>query len=202
MLYIMVQRRRSYLRVGTWNIEGLTSDKINDTQFLDIVSEFSILCLVETWSSGDNHLNIPGFEFLCSTTRRRHKNARHNSGGIAVYVENTILKGINKIKNTHSGIQWIKLNKDFFSLERDLYLASVYISPERTTGDVPDIDSVYASLLEGIQIYSQHGDVLVQGDFNAYTGTDPDYIVSDETQYPKMEDHYFVDQPVLRNNLD
>ena len=28
--------------------------------------------------------------------------------------------------------------------------------------------SVYASLLENIQYYNQHGDVLLQGDFNAY----------------------------------
>ena len=195
-------KQRFSLRIGSWNIEGLTSDKINDTQFLDIVSDFSILCLVETWSSGDTHLNIPGYAFLCSTTRMKHKNARRHSGGIAVYVKNTISKGISKLRNTHCDIQWIKLEKAFFSLERDLYLASVYISPEHTTGDVPDTDSVYTSSLEGIQMYNQYGDLLIQGDFNAYTNTAPDYIVSDENQYPKMEECYFVDQPILRNNLD
>ena len=65
-------KQSSDLKIATWNIEGLTSDKINDSQFLNIVSGFSILCLVhvETWSSGDNHLNIPGSVLLCSSCRK------------------------------------------------------------------------------------------------------------------------------------
>ena len=65
-------KQSSDLKIATWNIEGLNSDKINDSQFLNIVSGFSILCLVETWSSGDNHLNIPGYVLLCSSCRKKN----------------------------------------------------------------------------------------------------------------------------------
>ena len=41
--------------------------------------------------------------------------------------KNTVSKGVSKLRNAHSDIQWIKLDKSFFSLEKDLYLASVYI---------------------------------------------------------------------------
>ena len=41
--------------------------------------------------------------------------------------ENTVSKGVIKLRNAHSDIQWIKLDKSFFSLKKDLYLASVYI---------------------------------------------------------------------------
>ena len=71
-----------------------------------------------------------------------------------------------------------------------------------TTGDVPDTESVYASLLENIQYYNQHGDVLLQGDFNAYTNVFPDYIISDKNQYPETDDHYLADSAIPRNNMD
>ena len=35
------------LKIGIWNIEGLTTDKISDTQFMNVVSELDIVCLLK-----------------------------------------------------------------------------------------------------------------------------------------------------------
>ena len=67
---------------------------------------------------------------------------------------------------------------------------------------MPDTESVYASLLENIQYYNQHGDVLLQGDFNAFTNVCLDYFISDENQYPEMDDHYLADSAIPRNDMD
>ena len=46
------------------------------------------------------------------------------------------------------------------------------------------------------------GDLLIQGDFNAYTNICSDYIELDDTQYPKMDDCYSADLNTPRNNID
>ena len=91
-----------------------------------------------------------------------------------------------------------KLNKDFFRLQKDLFLATVYVSPENSSGNVPDLESVYATLLDNVQYYrksglkiifvmnfsvkrSRMGDNFIQGDFNAYTNICSDYIELDDT---------------------
>ena len=91
----------------------------------------------------------------------------------------------------------------YFHLKKDIYLASVYISPEHTSGNVPDIDSVYSQLLQDIEVYSKYGDIVIQGDFNAYTSTEPDYIMADEITFANYSDnHYVSDTNLPRNNLD
>ena len=94
------------LKIGMWNIEGLKTDKISDTQFMNVVSQLDIVSLVETWSNGD-HLNIPGHVLVSSTYRKKHKNARRHSGGISVYVKPNIHKGVFTLKNGHTDIQWV-----------------------------------------------------------------------------------------------
>ena len=44
--------------------------------------------------------------------------------------------------------------------------------------------------------YSSQGDIIIQGDFNAYTNTKPDFVFNDDTEYPNPEDlNYFLDSP-------
>ena len=189
------------LKIGMWNIEGLTTDKISDTQSMNVVSQLDIVSLVETWSNGD-HLNIPGHVLVSSTYRKKHKNARRHSGGISVYVKPNIHKGVYTLKNEHTDIQWVRLDKHFFKLQKDIYLATVYISPQKSPGDVPDLESIYAALLDNIQNFCRLGDIFIHGDFNAYTNTNSDYIESDDTQYPQMEDNCSTDLISPRNNMD
>jgi hypothetical protein len=54
-----------------------------------------------------------------------------------------------------------------------------------------------------IEFYSQLGEVVVQGDFNAYTGSIPDFVLSDNSPYPNSDDpNYFIDSCIPRNNFD
>ena len=107
--------------------------------------------MVETWSNGDNQFHISGYVKVSGSSRKKHEKARRNSGRISIYAKSTIRKGVSKMKNEHIDIQWIKLNKDFFRLQRTLFLATVYVSPENSSGKVPDLESVYATLLDNVQ---------------------------------------------------
>ena len=55
-----------------WNIEGFSTCKQNDSNFLQIVSNFHILGLVETWLENDNKCNdLPGFDLIVAKTRKK-----------------------------------------------------------------------------------------------------------------------------------
>jgi hypothetical protein len=78
----------------------------------------------------------------------------------------------------------------------------VYFSPENSSGASDKINDLYSKLLN-IEFYSQLGEVVVQGDFNAYTGSTPDFVLSDNSPYPNSDDpNYFIDSCILRNSLD
>ena len=60
------------LKTAVWNIEGLTTDKINDPHFNKIISQFQIISFIETWTNDVdvNEISIPGFCFVDSNNRR------------------------------------------------------------------------------------------------------------------------------------
>lgn len=128
------------LKSAVWNIEGLSLDKIKDPHFINTISKFHMISFVETWTNdNDNEIKIPGFHFVDSSNRNKHKKARHNSGGINIFVQNSISKGIKKLPKSHSDILWIKMDRTFFKLNKDIYVATIYISPEHSSSNVDGI---------------------------------------------------------------
>ena len=97
-------------------------------------------------------------------------------------MKNNIAKGVRKISKPHSDIIWIKLDRNFFNIEKDVYLATVYVSPVNSHGNVQNVDMLYEQLLSDVVKYSSLGHIVLQGDFNAYTC--PDYIIDDESKHP------------------
>ena len=193
------------LNFAMWNIEGLTSVKCTDPHFLSYVSNFDILSFVETWSSDhDVAANLPGFQLVDSRNRQKHKKARRNSGGIKVFVKNAIFKGVEKL-STHSpnpDIIWVKFDQKFFNMDKDIYMAIVYVSPENKNTNTQNLETLYSNLLASIVKYSNLGHIIVQGDFNAYTNTSPDFVCHDDPGHIILDDHYTFDTCLPRNNVD
>ena len=125
-------------------------------------NNFHILGLVETWLENDNKcIDLPGFDFIVAKTRKKDKKARRNSGGVSIYAKSFISKGITKLKTNHSDVCWIKLERHFFGLQRDIYLAIIYLSPESASCSANNIEMFYSNLLEGIVEYSKTGDIII-----------------------------------------
>jgi hypothetical protein len=163
-----------------------------------------MISFVETWTNdNDNEIKIPGFHFVDGSNRKRHKKARRNSGGINIFVQNSISKGIKKLPKSHSDILWIKMDRTFFKLNKDIYVATIYISPEHSSSNVDGIEPIYEQLIADVVKFSSLGHFIVQGDFNAYTNTKQDFVSYDDSGRSKPEDdHYISDQNLPRNNLD
>ena len=76
---------------------------------------------------------------------------------------------------------WLKLDKNFFGTEFDLYLAVIYIKPKTLTFDPED---TFLKLKLDVAKFSASGKVILTGDFNGRTGNLPDFIINDNT-FPK-----------------
>ena len=107
------------------------------------------------------------------------------------------------MSSRHRYIVWIKLDSKFFSLNRDVFIAVVYFSPENSSSCTEDTNAIYSGIRRNIEHYSQLGDIVIQGDFNAYTNTVPDVVISDNTEFPRpIDNEYSNDFHISRNNLD
>ena len=77
-----------------------------------------------------------------------------------LFMPNQVFKKcVSTMKNEHTDIQWIKLNKHFFRLQNDLFLATVYISPENSPENVLDYCT---TSLDNVQYFRQMGDIFIQ----------------------------------------
>ena len=187
-----------------WNIHGFSLNKATDADFLEAICNIDVLSLVETWCGGDNpQIDVPEFSCITSSTRNKHKKARRFSGGISIYVRNNLKTGVSKLPFSNPDIVWVKLLKSFFNFKKDVFLGIIYFSPEGSTGNNEDLNVLYSKLLSDIEIYSSQGDIVIQGDFNAYTNLNPDYVTYDESEHPNSDDQFYIyDSPSPRNNMD
>ena len=100
-------------------------------------------------------------------------------------------------------IVMFKLDSLFFNLEKPLYIASVYIPPNR--GSTFN-NEFYSKLLNDILHYNNLGNIILTGDFNARTGTLLNYVFHDDNSidknYCQTPENYIHDQADLRNNID
>ena len=67
---------------------------LEDTDFLNFLCSYSIVFLYESWTQKKSDVNINGYK--CFNFYRKFQNRRANrcSGGIVIYVKDTISDGI------------------------------------------------------------------------------------------------------------
>ena len=97
----------SNLSITSWNIHGIFSNihgfrynKLHSPHFWDVIGDVKLFALIETHhvSTEIDQIQIEGFK--CSNVcRKRKSGAGRNSGGLAVYVSNSLVQGVGK--NTH-----------------------------------------------------------------------------------------------------
>lgn len=185
------------LKIGCWNIQGLQNkdvDKTRDQSFIDQIRGYDIVALTETHTVEGQTENIEVKDYdIYAIHRPKHIKATHGSGGIMLLIRSGLRDGIKIIPCQSKDYVWVKLDKEFFSLEDDIYLCAVYSPPP---------DSAYSKrldtdILEQIEIdtykYKKCGQVILIGDFNARTGTAPDYIIHDNDNYIPLDEKYPID---------
>ena len=200
------------LPIVSWNIHGIFSrhsgfryNKLYSPLFQSAVGNAKIFGLVETHhvAADIDQLQLTGYK--CHNVCRKKRRQGRNSGGIAVYVHETILKGVQKIPSTGSENLLIKLKQNFFGLKKDLIVCFSYCVPENSSYQVREQLDIYGDLELKLSSVGQHVDKICFGDFNARTGQNLDLLDSeDNTDIPIPLDIYEIDcmRHLPRQNLD
>ena len=146
------------------------SNKLNDPDFINLISKYDISCLCETWLAKDFKFNLAGFKCFQFQRKVRHRKAKRESGGTCILVKNNLLDGIKIIGSDTDDIVWFQLKANYFSFDCDIYVASVYICPESSTRNATMNLHIFDELQRQVESYSTRGQVILCGDFNARTG--------------------------------
>ena len=177
-----------HLSIITWNVQTLYEKgafgndhcKLKNSEVRRILDGYDIVCLIETHIDRIPDEDIlPGYKVFHSFRSRKHHRARRISGGMAVAVRNNLFKGITRVHSSSDDTIWLKLDKKFFNMSKDIYLGAVYLVPEGSSYlNWTNVDPF--SLLEfDISRYREMGQILLTGDFNSRTSDLKDYIESE-----------------------
>ena len=173
----------TFLNLGVWNIHGLFTVtnsfkmcKIMDPEFNNRLKLFDILCLqeIQCGPKDTQPLQLQGYR-LFSFHRNISSNNRY-FGGSLIMIRNEIRNGIKFINNPTADKIWVKLKKDFFNLEKYIFVSFSYATPE-TSPYTKNLDyDIFQKLESEITTLMNDGNVILAGDMNAKTGTANDYV--------------------------
>ena len=94
-------------------------------------------------------------------------------------------------------IVWLKINKENAKLANDIYIGTLYLSPHK--GKITESEKIKNLAEDIIYFKGKGGDIILQGDFNARTSNNTDFVESD-----KFDTETEIQQPhiIPRNSKD
>jgi hypothetical protein len=191
-----------------WNVNGmfnksLNYQKMNDDLFINEVKNHDIIALVETQTGPDDHIILEGFYPAIKADRPKPKGAPRHFGGIAVLVKQELRKGIKFLEHRTQDYIWLKLCKEFFHLNNDIFVCVAYIPPCNSQYLNKFGDNILNYIQEDCAKYSRVGEIVLTGDLNARTGIKPDFVVGDNDKNVPLDLNYIMDKNMpVRNSFD
>ena len=190
------------LSVLSWNINGLTSAKFEDADLINLLNKYDIIFLYESWLNKHHQFVLNGFTEHSFCRKFQNKKANRCSGGIIVYIKDNIKEGVSLVRNRYDTIIWLKLNKRYFDMCNDIFIAGAYMWVENSpASNIVNVD-LFDILQNDINDFSEHGSVFLCGDFNARVGNKCDYIVNDRLIQDLDEIDYHPDVSLYRGTQD
>jgi len=159
---------------GAWNVHGLGS-KLEDIDFVSYVNKFDFFSLLETWSTENTKINIPGYSYF-HQCRQKNKRAKRSSGGIIFFYKTEYRNYVKKAQSKSTDVLWVQIDRKLLGLPKDLFICSAYISPSTSTTHKYAENHTLEILESEISRYSSDGFILLGGDLNARLGDLRDYV--------------------------
>ena len=185
----------SEIRIGSWNINSIWKNinsfrynKIDNPDFIKVIKKKKIFCLIETHHTADESdaLYIEGYKcFSLCRPKPKNKKRYKPSGGLAAYVDNSLLCGVEKISIAGSESIILKLKKEFFGLFNDVYLCFAYCVPANSSILSCDFmpEDIFEDLTNKLAQCHPYGDIILMGDLNARSETWPDFIIDENNDH-------------------
>ena len=197
---------RANISFCVWNVGGLVSksyNKVNDENFIKEIRDYDIVLLTETHLGYNSQVNIENFKYF-PVCRPQSANTRFY-GGLGILIKNSIRQGVKILTNTNKDYQWLKLDKSFFNFMKDIFLCLAYIIPSNSSYAKQSSEDILDSIEKDIIYkYKKDGDIILCGDFNARSGSEPDFIQNDNygIHIPVHDDYECDVIQELRNSYD
>ncbi len=136
----MSQKGTGILKIGSQNIQGAITKKLDFSDVDSIIREHDIFCFQETWLICSKIMSVQGYQILRSD-RGKFKKKNTGLGGVCIIYRSELKKGIKKITIKNKDYLWARLDEKSFGLKNDIYLCNAYIPPENSElHKQPDID--------------------------------------------------------------
>ena len=152
-------------------------------------------------------MTFPDFKVLSLSRDNRNINAKRNSGGIAIYIREKYFTPNMLFKSDSDDILWIKFDGKLFEITSDVFLCFGYITPSDSSREALIETSVFDRISDHIIEISgeTHNNyhLIVCGDLNCRSGTEPDYVMYDKPDnMPVLPEDYESDVPLDRFSQD
>lgn len=149
------------LSIGTWNVEGLNSErKQHEIGNMLRDNGLHIVAVQESHEHATSVVAVPGFRWFGRPRKGRSK------GGVGFLVSLALIPEIEICEDcSHPESVWLKVHGH--RGQRDLYIGCVYMPPSPATTE----ENNYNFLLDDVAGYQGKGRVMVLGDLNARVGS-------------------------------
>ena len=142
-------------------------------------------------------MDEPRFFRVQMTTQRRtlsNKRAKRRSGGLLCCIKDDILDAIQQVNGIAKNEDrlWLKLNSSYIGFSCDLFLYFTYITPATSTSPSAR-ENIWQLLNTEVARFSVLGDIMLTGDFNAWTGVSLDYNEHDSSTFVPLPSDYRTD---------
>ena len=153
---------------------GLTS-KLATPEFIETLNNYDIVCLTETKTDKADIIDIPNFQVFY---KHRSELSFRKSGGIVVYIRNTLAKFCSIISNNCDHVLWVKIEGKTFGINDHFLIGTVYIPPSNSRFSSIEI---FEDLENEIYYLStEHKCICLDGDFNSRVSSLKDFTDCDE----------------------
>ena len=114
-----------------YNIDGDRYSKVqNNLDFIGHITKYLLFGLVETHHTAQDSPQMQIQGYRCFQVCRKKLVKGPKSGGICVYVHESISRGVSKVNTAGSESNLVKLSKELFSFERDVIVMFAYCVPK------------------------------------------------------------------------
>ncbi len=165
-----------------------------------------IVCINETFLTGNDVLSIPSYKWYGRNRTNKHKRAKRGAGGVGIFVHERVTKyfNVNILDNSIEDVLWLEINA--INVDFTICLCVCYLPPKDSSYKV-DGEQFFTSLLEQIYSYQNRGYICICGDINARCGLKQDFVegvddICERTCIDPEENHYgdlFIDHLIASN---
>ena len=107
-------RESVLLNSSLLNVQGLVTKYTNKLQSEELIKIFQsndTILLTEIWTNDLCDISVDGFSVFQLNRVEKKQNAKRDSGGIALYIKNSLMRHCELLKKENDDVIWLKIDK-------------------------------------------------------------------------------------------